>query len=301
VGSILSPSSVPNIATLAGVLNYHTISSTITSDKLAGGAFATVQGARISTSNQGGTFRINANNPGLTSSGNGATVVNSIALDIAASNGVIHAIDRVLIPVANANIWITSLLNFAVNYGVSPPAVTVYGTVLRRVAPVAPSTTPGPINLTDAAALAPVDASGTNYNLLSMAIARAEMATVIIPIAAPFPDFTVFAPNDAAFVSFLGVADEAAARTAINNLTPAALADIVRYHVVPGRVLSTDLSNSQSVTTALTGGAFTVNIAGSVITLTDKNAASGDATVQNANILTNAGVLHQINGVLRSN
>jgi uncharacterized surface protein with fasciclin (FAS1) repeats len=155
--------------------------------------------------------------------------------------------------------------------------------------------------LTDAAALAPVDAVGTNYNLLSMAIARAELATVIIPIAQPFPDFTVFAPNDAAFLSYLGVADETAARTAINGLTPSALADIIKYHVVAGRVLSSDLSNGQVVTTLLTGGTFTVNISGSVITLVDKNANSADATVENANNLTNAGVLHQINAVLRSN
>lgn len=299
INSTLSPTTNPSIGTLTNVLLYHVVNSEIPFSKVTGAqGLVTLSGsARISISKVGNNVVLNANRAGF-SAGNGAQ---SVTLDVDASNGVIHTIDRVLIPVANANIWIASLLNFAVNYGVSPPAVTVYGTVLRRVAPVAPSTTPGPINLTDAAALAPVDAVGTNYNLLSMAIARAEMATVIIPIATPFPDFTVFAPNDAAFISFLGVADEAAARTAINNLTPAALADIIRYHVVPGRVLSTDLSNGQSVTTALTGGTFTVNIAGSVITLTDKNAASADATVQNANNLTNAGVLHQINGVLRSN
>ncbi|MFM7486972.1 MAG: fasciclin domain-containing protein, partial [Cytophagales bacterium] len=146
-------------------------------------------------------------------------------------------------------------------------------------------------------------------NLLSAAIARAELAPVIRPIATPFPDFTIFAPTDAVFQTFLAtlpntgtpVTSEATARDFINTLSPTVLADILKYHVVPGRILSTDLSNGQVVTTALAGGTFTVDIAGSVITLKDNNTGVADPTVTSANILTNAGVLHQINGVLRSN
>lgn len=304
INSTLSTTTSPSLSTLTSVLLYHVIISEVKSDKVTGAqGFVTLNGTtRISISKVGANVVLNANRAVQNSAGNGAQ---SVTLDIDASNGVIHSIDRVLIPVSNANIWIASLLNFGVNYGVSPPAVTVYGTTLRRVPPVAPSTTPGPINLTDAAALAPVDAVGTNYNLLSMAIARAELSTVIIPIAQPFPDFTVFAPTDAAFLTYLGVADEAAARTAINNLSPAALADLVRYHVVPGRVLSTDLSNGQTVNTALAGKAFTILSAGNPVTINDLNsnvsAPTADATVTSVNNLTNAGVLHQISAVLRPN
>ncbi|MFM8740950.1 MAG: fasciclin domain-containing protein, partial [Cytophagales bacterium] len=177
------------------------------------------------------------------------------------------------------------------------PTVTVFGATMPR-------NTDGTLNVATAAV-------GTlnNYNLLSAAIARAELAPVIRPIATPFPDFTIFAPTDAVFQTFLAtlpntgtpVTSEATARDFINTLSPTVLADILKYHVVPGRILSTDLSNGQVVTTALAGGTFTVDIAGSVITLKDNNTGVADPTVTSANILTNAGVLHQINGVLRSN
>jgi uncharacterized surface protein with fasciclin (FAS1) repeats len=302
---LLAPTYTPakttaiTLSSISTILLYHVVSSSIPASKVTGAqGFVTLGGtARLSISKVGSDVILNANRIAQNSPANGAK---SVTLGIEASNGVIHTIDRVLIPVATTNIWASNLLNFSVNYGVFPPAVTVYGTVLKRVPPVAPSTTPGPINLSDATALAPTDALGTNYNLLSMAIARAELATVIIPIAQPFPDYTIFAPTDAAFISYLGVTDEAAARTAINGLAPSALADILRYHVVAGRVVSTDLTDGQVVTTLLSGKTFTVGISGSVFTLKDNNAAV-DPTISSANNLTNAGILHQINGVLRSN
>ncbi len=299
INTTLSPTVTPgpNLAALTGVLLYHVVSSEIPSSKVTGAqGFVTAGGtARISVSKVGANVVLNANRAGQNVAGNGGQ---SVTLDIDASNGIIHSIDKVLIPVSINNIWVSTLLNFSVNYGVSPPAVTVFGTVLRRVPPVAPSTTPGSINLTDGAAPAPVDVVGTNYNLLSMAIAKAELATAIIPIAAPFPDFTVFAPNDAAFLTFLGVANEVAARDALNALTPAALATIIGYHVVRGRVLSTDLSDGQVITTLSSGNTFSIGINGSTVTLVDKGPAV-DATITGPNILTNAGVVHQISGVLR--
>jgi len=293
INTTLSPTVTPgpNLAALTGVLLYHVVSSEIPSSKVTGAqGFVTAGGtARISVSKVGANVVLNANRAGQNVAGNGGQ---SVVLDIDASNGIIHSIDKVLIPVSINNIWVSTLLNFSVNYGVSPPAVSVGGVVLRRPSPTAP------INLSDPAALAFTDAVGTNYNLLSMAIAKAELATAIIPIAAPFPDFTVFAPNDAAFLTFLGVANEVAARDALNALTPAALATIIGYHVVRGRVLSTDLSNGQVITTLSSGNTFSIGINGSTVTLVDKGPAV-DATVTVPNILTNAGVVHQISGVLR--
>jgi uncharacterized surface protein with fasciclin (FAS1) repeats len=306
INSTLSPTTTPSISTLAGILAYHVISSEIPSSKVTGAqSFVTIGGtARLSVSKVGADVVLNANRAG-NAAANGAQ---SLTLDIDASNGVIHSINKVLIPVSVANIWAgtspatgaaVNYPGFTVNYAVSPPAISVFGTVMpRKPAP------DGTINVANAAV-----GTVNDYNLLSAAIARAELAPTIITIATPFPDFTLFAPTDAAFQSFLAtlpnsgtpVTSEATARDFINTLSPTALADILKYHVVSGRVVSTDLSNGQVVTTALAGGTFTVNIAGSTITLADKNTGIADPTVTSANNLTNAGVLHQINGVLRSN
>jgi uncharacterized surface protein with fasciclin (FAS1) repeats len=299
INSTLSPTTTPSLATLTSVLSYHVVSSELPSSALTGAqGFVTIGGtARLSVSKVGSNVVLNANRTG-NAAGNGGQ---SITLDIDASNGVIHSIDRVLIPVAFANIWIgtspatgaaVNLPGFNVDYTTltgGKPTVTVFTVAMPRK-------TDGTLDVAAAAV-----GTANSYNLLSAAIARAELAPVIRPISTPFPDFTLFAPTDAAFISYLGVADEAAARTAINGLAPTALADILRYHVVPGRIVSTDLSNGQVVTTALAGGTFTVNISGNTITLVDKNTSIADPTVTSANNLTNAGVLHQINGVLRSN
>jgi uncharacterized surface protein with fasciclin (FAS1) repeats len=270
----LKPTAVsnPTIAALAGVLNYHIVSSKIASSQITGKAvFATLQGARLTISKQGSNVILNANNAGA-GAGNGANVT---AVDVNALNGVIHSIDKVLIPVSVASIGNT--LGFAVSYTTNPPTVTG-GTT-----------------------------AGNNYDVLSAAIRKTGLAQVLLPNSNPLPDFTVFAPNDAAFISFLGVADEAAALAVINGLsttstpTLAQVTDILKYHVVTGRVVSTDLSLSQQVATLLTGKAFTVSSLGPPVTLSDLNGTSADASVVNGNILTNAGVVHGINAVLNPN
>ncbi len=297
-----TPASTSSITinSVSSILSYHLISSKIKSNAITGAqGFATINSARLSLSKVADKVVLNANRAGQNTAANGGQ---SVTLDVEASNGVIHTIDKVLIPVSNANIWVTSLLNFSVNYGVAPPAITVYGVVLRRNPAVLPAV--GTINLEDATAPtpapAPVDAVGTNYNLLSMAIARAELATLFITTSTPFPEYTVFAPTDAAFISYLGVADEAAARTALNAKSPTELANILKYHVIPGRVVSTDLTNNQVVNTALTGKSFTIKITGNVITITDGK-GNTTSTVTSADNLTNAGVIHRIDKVLESN
>lgn len=280
-------------ATLFPIVNYHITSTAITSaDVKNGEGRTTMQGARLSISKQGAAVVLNANRSG-SGAGNGANVVTA---DVAASNGVIHAIDKVLIPITQANIWTgTGFPNFGVNYGVNPPVVSVFGTNMTR-------NTDGSINISTA----PTGAA--EYHLISMAIARANLATVIIPNSSPLPDFTLFAPTDAALISFLGAADELAARSSLNGMTPQAVADVVNYHLVKGRFVSTDFVDGQNVSTLLTGKTFKIRSVGPPLTINDLNLlnppnedAVADATVSPANSLTNAGVLHTINAVLKSN
>ncbi|WP_050931560.1 fasciclin domain-containing protein [Aestuariivita boseongensis] len=77
-----------NVDTLRSILTYHVVPGQVTSDQLIG------QRLDVATV-QGGTVRIDAANKLGTVKVNDATVTQA---DIIASNGVIHVIDKVLLP-----------------------------------------------------------------------------------------------------------------------------------------------------------------------------------------------------------
>ena len=75
-----------NLDTLVRILSYHVISGSVSAqDALRAGKASTLVGADVTFSLKGGQLRVNGE-------------VNVINNDIAASNGVIHVIDQVLIP-----------------------------------------------------------------------------------------------------------------------------------------------------------------------------------------------------------
>jgi uncharacterized surface protein with fasciclin (FAS1) repeats len=73
-----------NRATLVKILTYHVVPGSITSDKIAAGDMATVEGSPVTLAVADGKVTVG-----------GANVVKA---DILASNGVIHAIDKVIMP-----------------------------------------------------------------------------------------------------------------------------------------------------------------------------------------------------------
>ena len=268
----MTPTTSPSIATLNSILTYHMVSSKITSDLITGNqVFATLNGARLSIS-KGSTVVLNAN-----VAINGATIT---AVDAVASNGVIHTIDRVMVAVSSATVL--TPFGVTVSYATNPP--TIGGG----------SETGG-------------NAIGTDYNILAYALRVSGLVPTILPNATPLPDYTIFAPTDDAFRAYLGdatpvsIVKENAAIQALKALTTAALADILKYHVVSGRKLSTDFTTGQQLATLLPNKTITVNINGTTYTLADANAGVTDPTITSANILTNSGIVHRINGVLRSN
>ena len=268
----MTPTTSPSIATLNSILTYHMVSSKITSDLITGNqVFATLNGARLSIS-KGSTVVLNAN-----VAINGATIT---AVDAVASNGVIHTIDRVMVAVSSATVL--TPFGVTVSYATNPP--TIGGG----------SETGG-------------NAIGTDYNILAYALRVSGLVPTILPNATPLPDYTIFAPTDDAFRAYLGdatpvsIVKENAAIQALKALTTAALADILKYHVVSGRKLSADFTTGQQLATLLPNKTITVNINGTTYTLADANAGVTDPTISSANILTNSGIVHRINGVLRSN
>ena len=99
--------------------------------------------------------------------------------------------------------------------------------------------------------------------------------------------FTVFAPTDAAFTSAL----TALGLTKQQLLDRADLADILKYHVLSGKVMSSGLEATQTVSTLLAGKTVTVTKDGSVVKF-------ATATVTGADVATSNGVIHVIDKVV---
>lgn len=95
--------------------------------------------------------------------------------------------------------------------------------------------------------------------------------------------FTVFAPTDEAFAALPAGTVEALLAD------PEALAKILTYHVVAGKVMSTDLTNDMM--------APTVNGA-DVTIMTDPTVMVNDANVVSADIEASNGVIHVIDKVI---
>ena len=95
--------------------------------------------------------------------------------------------------------------------------------------------------------------------------------------------FTVFAPSDEAF-----------AKVPVDKLQgllskPEELAKVLKYHVVAGRLTSTDLASVASVRT-LDGRTLSLNLA--------RDGRVGDALVVKADVACGNGVIHVIDSVL---
>jgi transforming growth factor-beta-induced protein len=95
--------------------------------------------------------------------------------------------------------------------------------------------------------------------------------------------FTVFAPTDEAFADL----PEGVLEALLED--PDALAEILTYHVIPGRIFASDLEDGLEVTT-VQGTTLTISL--------DGGARVNDAGITGTDILTANGVIHVIDAVL---
>ena len=113
-------------------------------------------------------------------------------------------------------------------------------------------------------------------------LAAAEAAGLVDTLKGDGP-FTVFAPTDEAFAAL----PEGTVEGLLAD--PEALAAILTYHVVPGEVMSTDLSNGMTATT-VNGADITIMTEGGVMV--------DGANVVAADIEASNGVIHVIDSVI---
>lgn len=131
-------------------------------------------------------------------------------------------------------------------------------------------------------------------NIVETAVANGSFKTLVVAVTAadlvatlsgPGP-FTVFAPVDAAFAALPAGTVE----SLVSPENKGKLTGILTYHVVAGKVLSSDLSNGMK--------AKTVNGAEITITIADGKVKVNGAQVVLADVATSNGVIHVIDGVL---
>jgi transforming growth factor-beta-induced protein len=206
---------------LRAVLLYHVVDGYAFSSDLSNGYVPTLNGAAVNVNLDSGVFI------------NDSEV---IIPNVQATNGVIHAINKVLFP----------------------PTMNLVGV---------------------AASFAP------EFSILLEAATKAGLADTLMN-GGPF---TVFAPTNDAFIALLGGLEGFDSLDDFDTPEEIAfLQSVLLYHVVDGRVYSSDLSNQEVPT--LNGASITVNLDGGVFI--------NQAEVVIPDVQATNGVIHVINSVL---
>jgi uncharacterized surface protein with fasciclin (FAS1) repeats len=237
-------------AILTTILTYHVVSGVAakSTDLTNGQSIETFQGESVSVNLEGGVFIQDATD----------TDAQVILPDVETSNGVVHVIDKVLLPQAIID---------ALNNGEMENDL---GTLVDIVV------------ATDA------------LSSLEGAVLKAELAGTL---ASEGP-FTVFAPTNEAFVALLeALGDQYNSLEDFDTAEEIALLkDILLYHVIAGAsVKEADLAES-SVGTALEGNSIEIIASGETFVLGD--ASDVDANITATDIMASNGVAHVIDKVL---
>ncbi|MDP3681505.1 MAG: fasciclin domain-containing protein [Flavobacterium sp.] len=133
-------------------------------------------------------------------------------------------------------------------------------------------------------------ASGTaNLSILVQALVKAELATTLQGSG----PFTVFAPTNEAFATFLATTPY----VTINDVPKEALTQILLNHVVTGAVKSTDLTTGY-IKTLAKGSASTTNTLSMYVNTSSGVKLNGNATVTTADIMASNGVIHIVDKVI---
>lgn len=136
-------------------------------------------------------------------------------------------------------------------------------------------------------------------DIVALAIKTEALSTLVTAVkAAELVDtlqgegpYTVFAPTNAAFEAL----PDGTLASLLLPENKGQLQSILTYHVVPGQVMASDLSDGQVITT-VQGGTLTVKITDGMVYLVD--ATGNEVQVEKADVDASNGVVHIIDGVL---
>ncbi|MDP7373727.1 MAG: fasciclin domain-containing protein, partial [Candidatus Poseidoniaceae archaeon] len=277
-------------ATLADILLYHVVIGEVTASAVTDGMNAeALNGDDLSFTVTDGVVMVND-----------ATVTSA---DVMASNGVIHVIDKVLMPpadepavteadgdicynmvthtvVAGASFEECMAYAYYEDYEMNGQTFTgCYNTVTHTFTMVSQAECEAYI-WTPAVDIAMTASATTIHNSLVAALAQADL---VATLQGDGP-FTVFAPTDDAFAA-AGIDLEALD----TDEGKAALTDILLYHVVAGEVPSSAVTDGL-VAAAVNGDDLSFTVGDSVMV--------NDATVVLADVPASNGVIHVIDKVL---
>ena len=272
-------------ATLANILLYHVLAGDVASSQVTDGlSVVMANGDKASFTVANGTVMIGE-----------ATVTTA---DVEASNGVIHVIDKVLMPppgeicynvvshtiVPGATNLICNSYMYVENYSMGGQNITgCYNTVTHQVTDISAAECGGYM-WTPAVNIAMTAQATTIHTALVAALGVADLVTTL----SGETEYTVFAPSDEAFAA-AGIDLD----TFDTDEEIAALADILLYHVVAGTTMSTDLVDGANVVTAANEDELTITVADGVVTV-----GADGATVTLADVPASNGVIHVIDKVL---
>ena len=241
---------------LTRILTYHVVEGVVTSDMVTTMMAPTMEMGSVGGDLLGGELDIQVVDGKVTVNG-----ANVIAVDVMASNGVIHVIDAVLLP--------------------ADVAAMVAGEPMEPVATEAAMEEPGTI----------VDVAAANPDFSTLVTAVTEAGLVDV-LADPAAQWTVFAPTNEAFAALPeGVLDMVLADKEL-------LTRILTYHVVEGVVTSDMVTTMMAPTMEmgavggdLLGGELDIQVVDGKVTVNGANVIAVDVMASN-------GVIHVIDAVL---
>ena len=140
--------------------------------------------------------------------------------------------------------------------------------------------------LASPAVAADIVETATSNGSFTTLVAAVRAAGLVDTLKGPGP-FTVFAPTDEAFKKL-------PAGTVENLLKPenkAQLTKVLTYHVVPGKVMASDVKGKTTTAKTVEGSTVAISASGSAVKV-------DNATVSKADVTASNGVIHVIDTVI---